>query len=256
MLCGIITSTNQKVVARQVSKEHGTFHCAGCGNELIVKKGNIKIHHFSHKPPFNCSRGEGETEAHRKCKETIYFELTKLNNVSNLDMEKVFGSVVADVFCEIDGVPVAIEVQRSNISVNQIVHRTQEYEKIGVNVLWVALFDEKLHDEKYSPTAWMKWCHAAYFGRVFYWTEGLNLLPIHYGEYRLDVPETTWYETGGVERSEGGYTKSSKRYKIPSFGSIHNIANDFRHAVKKRWSGGTIVTPKCRLYVSKYKKWW
>ena len=62
MLCGIISSSNQKVIARQVTKNHGPFHCAGCEHELIVKKGNIKVHHFAHKPPYSCSRGEGESE--------------------------------------------------------------------------------------------------------------------------------------------------------------------------------------------------
>lgn len=256
MLCGIISNSNQKVVARQVTKDYAPFHCEGCGHELVLKKGNIKVHHFAHKPPHGCSRGQGESEAHRKCKETIYFELMKQGNVTDLDIEKDLGAVVADLYCKIDGVPVAIEVQRSNLSVNQITARTSEYCKLGVNVLWLALFDKKLNDDKYNPTAWMKWCHAAYFGRVFYWIGELNLLPVHYGEYRLDVPESTWYETGGVERSEGGYTRPSKRYKTPSFGKVHNIAKDFEPAFKKPWSGGAIVIPKCRLYVSKHRKWW
>ena len=256
MLCGIISNSNQKVVARQVTKDCAPFHCAGCGHELIVKKGNIKVHHFAHKPPYSCSRGEGESEAHRKCKETIYFELMKQGNVTELDMEKNFDVVVADIYCKIDGVPVAVEVQRSNLSVSQITQRTSEYYKLGINVLWLALFDKKLNDDKYSPTAWMKWCHAAYFGRVFYWIEGRTVLPVHYGAYSIDVESTSWFDSDGNENSGGGYSKVSSRYKTPSFGKVHNIAKDFEPAFKMPWSGGAIVIPKCRLYVSKYRKWW
>ena len=256
MLCGIISSSNQKVIARQVTKNHGPFHCTGCAHELIVKKGNIKVHHFAHKPPYCCSRGEGESEAHRKCKETIYFDLMTQGNVTELDIEKDFGAVVADIYCKIDGVPVAIEVQRSNLSVNQITQRTSVYFKLGINVLWLALFDKKLNDDKYSPTAWMKWCHAAYFGRVFYWIEGLAVLPVHYGTYSLDVESTSWFDSDGNESSGGGYSKASKRYKTPSFGAKHNLVQDLQSAYRQPWSGGSVSIPQCRLYVSKHPKWW
>lgn len=247
MLCGIITETNTKVIARHVTKDNGPFHCAGCKHELIVKKGKIKVHHFSHKPPYSCSRGTGESEAHRKCKETIYFELAKQSNVTDLDLEKDFGPVIADVYCKINGIAVAIEVQRSNLSVNKISKRASEYFKLGINVLWLALFDKKLNEDKYNPSVWMKWLYAAYFGRVFYWTEGLNVLPVHYGDHLLDVEYSSWYDSDGNEQFAGGYSKRSKRYKSPSFGKKQNIIHDFKPEYKKSWSGGNVSIPQCRL---------
>lgn len=241
MLCGIRTADNSKVFARQVAKDHGPFYCAGCKGELIVHKGNIKIHHFAHKPPFNCSRGEGESEAHRKCKETIYIELSAQPNVTELDMEKDFVTVVSDVYCRINNVPVAIEAQRSNLSVNEIVRRTVAYEKLGIHVMWLALYNDKLEEERYSPKAWEKWCHALYFGRVYYWKERLTVLPVHFGPFYKHVEETSWFEEGGVARSEGGYDKILKQHKALDWGSCLNLAKDFKATTKQSWNGGLNV---------------
>ena len=256
MLCGISTQKEQKVFAFQVTKVDGPFHCPSCRHELIVKKGKIKVHHFAHKPPFNCSRGQGETEAHRKCKFSIYQQLGQLDNVADLDVEKDFGSVVADVYCKIDNVPVAIEVQRSMLSINDITRRTSEYAKLGVHVIWLALFNKKLNDDKYSPSAWEKWLHATYFGRTYYWVEGLTVLPVHFDKYYSYVEASSWYDEYGDEQYAGGYEKASKRYKKPKFGKMLKLGQDFRPTSRQNWSGGSIYIPSCRLYQDKFKKWW
>ncbi|MBF0250384.1 MAG: competence protein CoiA [Alphaproteobacteria bacterium] len=256
MLSGIKNSSNSKVFARNVTKEDAPFSCPGCRGELTIKKGNIKTHHFAHKPPFNCSRGQGETDAHRKCKEDIFLNLSTRQNVTHLDLEADFGTSVADIFCRIDGIPVAIEIQKSDVTVNQITLRTQNYHLRGINVLWLALYNPKLDEKRYSPKAWEKWCHAAYFGRVYYWINSLTVLPVHFAEYRLDVECSSWYDEYGEEQSAGGYTKRSKRYRAPLVGSQLDIATDFRSTTKDAWSRGTVSVPQCSLYVDRLRKWW
>lgn len=256
MLCGIRTSDNQKVFARDSEKPEGSFACPKCKHELVLKKGRIKVHHFAHKPPSSCQYGAGETEAHRSCKETIYLELKKLSFVTDLDVEANLGSVIADIYYKINNVPVAIEIQRSNLSVNEIVRRTIKYEQLGVNVLWLALYNDKLKEERYSPNAWEKWCHATYFGRVYYWHSGLNIVPVHYSEHKLYVDESSWYNEYGEEQSAGGYYKTSKRYKTPMAGKVLNLSSDFRPSYKQAWSGGTVQIPNCRIYSDKMHKWW
>lgn len=256
MLCGIRKSDGVKILARMSEKAEGPFACPACGLELTIRKGRIKVHHFAHKPPYNCSHGEGESEAHRKCKESIYLELAKVAHVEHLELEVNFGAVVADVFCYISGVPVAIEVQRSNLSIAQITARTQEYEKLGINVLWLALYSEKLGNENYSPKAWEKWCHAAYFGRVYYWLTELTVVPIHFAEARTYVEEKNWYNEYGEEQSTGGFYRTSKRFKTPVAGAHLNLSSDFKPSLKNEWRGGSVFIPRCRIYGSKLNKWW
>lgn len=256
VLCGIRDSDNKKVFAYQSVKANGPFSCPKCRCELILKKGKIKVHHFAHKPPFNCGLGKGETDTHRRCKESIYRCLANRDNVSHLDVEANLGPIIADVYAEINGKPVAIEVQKSKVSVNEIRRRTIEYEKLGINVLWLALLNKKLNQDRYSPSAWEKWCHAAYFGRVYYWLVDLTVIPFHFSECQLYVEESTWYESGGYERSEGGYYRTSKRYKTPVAGNHVDIATHFVPNLKRAWSGGSIDIPKCRIYLDNQKPWW
>lgn len=256
MLCGIRSRDNIKVFASSSEKGDEPFHCPGCQKELVLRKGKIKVHHFGHKPPYSCKRGEGESEIHRTCKQSIYEELSKIPHVTNLDVEVDFGDVIADVYCLINGVPVAIEVQRSNLSVNYITERTKSYEKLGIHVLWLALFSSKLQSEKYSPKAWEKWCHAAYFGRVYYWLSDLTIVPVHFSEYKKYVESSTWYNEHGDALSAGGYDKTSKRYKKPRIGKNLNLVEDFQASRKREWKGGTVNIPDCCIYTDKLKKWW
>lgn len=256
MLCAIRGRDNAKIIARLSSKEESPFYCPSCRGELNIRKGRIKIHHFAHKPPFNCTHGEGETEAHRKCKETLYNLLSVRNNLTLLDIESNLGIVIPDIYAQINGIPVAIEIQKSNLSVNEITYKTQKYHELGINVLWLALYNDKLINDKYSPSAWEKWCHATYFGRVYYWLSDLTVVPVHFADYQLYVEDSNWYDSSGNEMSAGGYFKTSKRYRTPQQGNLVNIAEDFIPNFRKEWQGGSVFIPTCRIYTDKQKTWW
>ncbi|KEY57131.1 competence protein CoiA [Serratia sp. DD3] len=256
MLTGMRSATNGKVFAKNCEKKDGPFFCIGCQKELVLKKGMIKVHHFAHKPPSSCTRGQGETEKHRECKESIYNMLLTMSNVRDVDIEHDLGGAVADVYAVINNIPVAIEVQHSSLTVNEITRRTEQYNKLEVCVLWLSLFDERLLKDRFSPSAWEKWCHAAYYGRVYYWVSGLDIIPYHFSEYKLYVPEKTWHVSCGDERSAGGYHKDSKRYRKPLAGQSVNIARDFTHKIKSEWKAKKIHIPECRIYLDVQSAWW
>jgi competence protein CoiA len=245
------------VLARDVQKSDAPFSCPSCGEEVILHKGNIKIHHFQHKPPVTCSRGDGESQLHYSIKLAIYDSLKLEPNVTDVELEKDFGTSTADVFARIDGVPVAIEVQRSKLSVQSITARTANYHSLSIAVLWVALPTSDLSTNKYSPSAWEKWVHAANYGRVYYWQAGQTLRPVHFGEHKLYVESSSWFESGGEQRSAGGYHRSSKRYRTPAFARDVEISKAFRLNQRSApYAQGTIVVPPCRLYLDSQAKWW
>jgi competence protein CoiA len=256
MLTATRQDDGQKVSARDAQKSQAPFHCPKCRSEVVLHKGNIKTHHFKHKPPISCSWGQGETNGHYLAKLGVYDALTKEPNVSGAELEKDFGATVADVFAVIEGVPVAVEIQRSNLSVAEITSRTQNYYRLGISVLWVALPNESLWEERYSPSAWERWCHAAYFGRVYYWDEGQRFHVVHFSPYLLYVQESSWFDSDGSERFAGGYERFSKRYKTPWHGKCVALCKDFRPKVKSAYSSGTISIPPCRLYLDRQPKWW
>ena len=256
MLTALRHSDQVKVLARQSEKTDAPFACPTCTREVVLHKGNIRAHHFKHKPPVTCARGQGETEQHLRAKLGIYDALALEPNVVDLELEKDFGISVADVYATISGAPVAVEIQRSKLSVADICARTANYYRLGIAVLWVGLPKGDLSREKYSPSAWERWCHAAYFGRVYYWESGQVLRTVHFGAHRIYVQPTSWYESGGNERSAGGYERISKRYKTPHAGVPVLLSRSFRPVRKKAWAGGTVAVPECSLYADIQPQWW
>jgi competence protein CoiA len=247
MLTSIRQRDNYKVHALEVDKFDAPFMCPKCGCETILRQGSVKVHHFAHKPPVFCEYGQGESEAHRVCKQSIYDELRITENVTLCELEKDFGSVVADVFFIFIGVKIAIEVQISNLTMSRIIERTQEYNKLGVYVLWLSLFDSKLEEEVYAPKQWEKWLHATYFGRVYYWIEGLSIIPIHFDEHLLWVEATDY---------GGGYYRKSKRYRTPREGCIVNLVSDFKFKEQKGGKFHDIYVPRCKILIDNTDVWW
>lgn len=256
MLTATRQSDNTKVLARQTEKVDAPFSCPRCVGEVILRKGQIKVHHFAHKPPVTCSLGQGETEQHLRAKLAIYDALLPKENVTDLEIEEDFGTSVADIFARIDGKPVAVEIQRSALSVNDIVARTRNYHRLGIAVLWVGVLSSNLSTEQYSPRAWEKWCHAAYFGRVYYWESGESFLAVHFDPFDLYVNESSWHDSSGYEQSAGGYYRTSKRWRTPLYGKPVQLSMFFERQNRAAWSGGTVVVPPCTLYVDMQPKWW
>jgi len=243
MLTSIRVNDDSKVCAEDADKNQAPFKCPVCGRETILRKGLVKTHHFAHKPPVLCEYGRGESESHRKCKQDI-FNLLKISpKVTECELEKNLGSVISDIyFCFLD-IKIAIEVQVSSLTVEQIINRTQKYEKLGIYVLWLPLFNKNLNDEKYAPKQWEKWLHSLYFGRVYYWMHGLSIKSIRFAEYMLWVEDYQEY---------GGYHKKSKRYKTPQKDRTLNLLEDFQPRTREFWKSGNIYVPKSKILLDRY----
>ena len=247
MLTSIRVKDNRKIYAASAEKEDAPFKCPKCGEETILKKGLIKTDHFAHKPPVTCQYGLGESEAHRKCKQDIFDHLVKHEDVLECEMEKDFDTVVSDIYYRTKNLRIAIEVQVSSLTMEKIIYRTQKYERLGIYVLWLPLFNKNLNKSRYSPKQWEKWIHATYYGRVYYWLNGLSILPVHFEDYLLYV-ELTEYG--------GGYDRKSKRYRKPYIGNPLNLLDDFKPRERNYWTSNTIVVPKCKILMDSYDAWW
>ncbi len=76
------------VIAWEVTKTQGPFFCPECQEQVIVKKGSYKIHHFAHQPSSDCTYGTGESEEHRQAKYHIYEALRHHPDVTKLAIER------------------------------------------------------------------------------------------------------------------------------------------------------------------------
>jgi competence protein CoiA len=244
MLTALRQFDDQKLAAWEADRSERPFLCHCCRSVVTLRKGGIRAPHFAHQPPVTCEYGSGESEEHRRCKTAIYEQLVRHPRVSKCELERNLGSVRPDVSAYINGVPVAVEVQLSSLPLSKIIYRTAEYALKGIYVLWLPPYVESLRRELYHPSPWERWLHAAYRGRVYYWLEGLNILPIHFRDI--------YVEQRGRTRD---YQKLSPK-KVPLPGRTTTLTDDYRPVERAAWSGKTISIPAVKLWENEQSRWY
>jgi competence protein CoiA len=84
MLIATRKSNGQTAIAFSEPKANAPFVCPECGDEVVLRRGSVRVGHFAHKIPDACHYGAGETEAHRRCKLEIYEALLRQPGVTKL----------------------------------------------------------------------------------------------------------------------------------------------------------------------------
>jgi len=121
-----------------------------------------------------------EGRKHLSIKRQITQALEHHPAVTDLQQERNFGAVQADIAFYLYDVQVAIEIQRINVGWTNIVERTQRYHALGIHVLWVLVPDSRLcKGLSDSVPTWQRCLHALYFGVIYYWIREQLVLPIH-----------------------------------------------------------------------------
>jgi competence protein CoiA len=222
------------------------YHCPGCRNEVILKRGRIKIAHFAHKPPVECDWAKGETIEHMQAKLAFCNALSR--HYSHVEVEKVIPALPqdrrADVFL-LNGQneKCVIEIQHTAISLDDIERRSATYARENIAQLWVVLISPKklmageqrdrgICIEKYPARPFERWISGLQYGNMLYF-DGERLWKGRLLKNLIDVPESIWYDEYGQEETRGGYTKISKRWKnLVLTGSIN--MNGLRFNLKSR----------------------
>jgi competence protein CoiA len=198
----------------------------------------------------------GETETHRRCKTEIYEAMCNASHVSKVGLERYLKTVRPDVSALIKDVYVAVEVQISNLPLDTVIHRTNEYTRMRIHLLWRAQWTPALDSDRYSPRPWECWLHAAHFGRVYYWKNQTTIIPYHFNPVFLDIPETEWYEPSGEYRTAGGHSRRSRRYRKPIRGKPLTLLTDFVARDRDAWQSINLKIPKAKLYCDATGKFW
>ena len=249
MLCAKRKLTGEIVTAYLASKANAPFFCPVCGDEVVLKSGSTKVNYFAHKNPLVCRYDANESEDHRQCKMQIYQALLREPNVEKAAMERPLGTNRPDISAYINGVPVAIEIQISSLSEETIKFRTMEYARKGIYVLWLLLWTPDLNDMRYAPRLWEKWIHATYFGRVYYWIEGLSIATYHFEPSLKSVPRKSFYSEDGKKITAGGYSRRSKRHRTAIRDGTLNLVKDFAPKDRDWWEGTGITIPFAKLFM-------
>jgi competence protein CoiA len=251
MLSAKRKSDGQTVLAYFGRKSDAPFVCRDCGEEVRLHQGSKRVDHFAHVNPIACTFATAESDEHRRCKMEIFEALQREAGVRNVALERTFGPIRPDVSAVIRGVPVAIEVQISALSMEAIIKRTIWYARKGIYVLWLLPSTAELENSRYAPRSWERWIHAAYFGSVFYWLNGLNVVSYHFEPCLKSVQEMSYDSRNGKRMRAGGFTRRMKRYRKPVRGKTLHLVNDFGPQERLWWEGGGIKVPDAKLFTAR-----
>lgn len=262
----------QKINADDATKADGPFCCLDSPDELIIRKCTEKINHFAYSGRISPT-GNIESSLHFDCKTEICNSLKiafpngnweverELSEDKHKEYKKVrpdisgrFGSSKADQ-------AIIIEVQASTLSIKTILKRSEEYTKRKAFLLWILPLENELGSKIFRPRLFERFLHSMYFGRVYYWQRGNGTLvtPTHFGNAQKYIELNSWYETGGVERSEGDYYKDYKRLKKPIYGSHIDLLSDFETNKRSKFKveeNELKNIPECNIFKDKLKVWW
>jgi competence protein CoiA len=272
------TKSTPRVMAWLANREMAPFYCPECKKEVVLHKGQLRDHHFKHKPPVTCSYGSGETSEHFLAKRSLYEELLADKRLKNVDIELIIQFSRPDVYFEIGSTRVAIELQKSSQSIDDIRFRTLKLNQFGIYVVWIIPSHEP-HWAKGEPKvctvqSWHEYLHMMYFGRVYFWQYGKTIRAAHLSKFYRDIPEgnwvedyednigedlsgTNWYQENIDSANYGGgrqYVKSFKNV-IWSPQCIDLIA-DFQYTTRNPFITQRFDVPKCNLWIDKFKAWW
>ena len=146
-----------------------------------------------------------EGTIHRRAKERIAQALQATSGVTDVEIERDYGTVQADVGFSLGDKRGAVELQLSDKPRAEIDARTRHYHKLGVYVVWV-LHNERTICEggRLAISDWEEYIHALYFGVVFHWAGGQMLQPLYlerrrnlnrrYYDRRRDRWDSPYYE--------------------------------------------------------------
>lgn len=170
MLTAIRKSDSLKVIGYEIEKDKNEiYYCDFCDSEVIhhKSKSQVKIGHFKHqKENSSCANNQPESEHHIKTKKDIrdyLHEKHKSFNIIELEKWICNKSIRPDVYIETaKNTKIAIEVQVSQITVDQMIHRTERYYKNDIHVLWVLVWNlSKISKSEYVYND----CHYGCYNR-------------------------------------------------------------------------------------------
>lgn len=111
-----------------------------------------------------------ESSEHVFAKLQLFDMLKTHPRVSKLQLERDLKTVRPDISLYIGDVPVAIELQRSQLTVDAIKHRFEQYTQKRICLLWISLVGIPSGKDNWFPK-WERFLCGMYFGEMYYWRD-------------------------------------------------------------------------------------
>lgn len=260
--------SHEEFYASLCTKDDGPFYCPECFSDAVLRKCSEKRDHFAHKSRLTPVIGPEESDLHFQCKNEICELLRQRYPEGNWAVERPIPEnkqrkipeLRPDISGRIEGVPVAIEVQASSLTINKIVKRAENYTKKGIALLWIVPLFQPLGNAPFRPRLYERYLHSIYFGRTYYWWAGLGLTvkPVHYDAAIRHVEYREWIGEEGTHMDGGGYDAKFKIVKEPNYGRDCIISDDFYDTLREQFTpeNERKTVPSCKIWKDSLVPWW
>jgi hypothetical protein len=205
------------------------YTCPECKEAVVLKKGKVVTHHFSHKSGSDCSNGKGESKEHLRAKFLLYTWAVNAGLKCELEypMETPKGKRRADIYVINDGIQYALEIQKSPIDFDMIEARTESYRSIGVHALWIPVLSKKK-----NLSSWHLWPILAHNNACWFWEPD---------EEGLWMGNFTFTTRKGAPMIDWQFHKGSKTFKFgdnlwlkPGYSSPISVKMNTPHKPSKK----------------------
>lgn len=239
-----ITNKGEKTVGWKADKKE-SYYCPSCEEKLILRQGEIKVHHFAHTTETECGYMAGETEEHLWMKMYLYEEFSKSNLFKKIEPEYRIEDRISDIYLvNKQDKQIAVECQISNLDINEFRKKTAYYSYKGIYSLWIFSENNELDKRlirlvntngsrlNYTPSEIEKRCHRWFYGRFYYFYNdkiyAIHLHPIEKWvpsscEECLDEPSCTNKNQGECAKYSPGYFYRAKESREVSIYSVNNF---------------------------------
>ena len=116
------------------------YFCPCCGEELVLKKGNMRKHHFSHKSTLFCGDGWNYDFSDWHIGWQTKFDRRYQEVVKEYNGEKHRADIL------IEELKTVIEFQHSHLSPDEFDARNDFYKKLGYKIIWLFDMTKKFED--------------------------------------------------------------------------------------------------------------
>lgn len=215
----LIARTNKGVrIAAKNASRNEMYYCPGCHERLILKKGSVKVAHFSHGAHSLCRlQEEPETAEHLSGK-------WQLAQMFNGDLEVYLPEISQrpDVlFRSKKHRSIALEFQCSNITQQSLSERNAGYQRVKIHPIWLLGEHFRTHIQSGVQAApFLTYTKKAQWGLRFWRVDQKRLELWHH--IRVD-----WLNHLSVDRSwwDGSSWQHEKRTRFPSLKTQRNQLN-------------------------------
>lgn len=125
----------QKVSKDTSKKSQANFICPQCRQSVILKRGQYRIAHFSHRDLSDCPYSESESAAHQAGKLRFQADISEIGHLAFIERDFDAIKQRADVY--VPDWQLVFEYQCSPISFTEIKRRTAGYQQVAADVIWI-----------------------------------------------------------------------------------------------------------------------